>query len=134
VKPTKDNTRHPIQPIVVDALGIHRFKENGIVRWLVEFARGHGTDLDDLHAMAFSNEDWSQVNQLYGYSVSGFADLSCSPDDVVLESLAASAHLAKQEKGEASLAEVDYKAKYYNLLKSIRLYAQQVEHELTYLE
>ena len=50
---------HPLQPIALDAHGVARFKKNHIV----EFPR-------------FQPEDWEQLAQLIGYSVSGFGDLS----------------------------------------------------------
>lgn len=67
--------KHPMQPIV-DVQGIHRFKENKIVSYLLECAP---TDLYELATLPFSKEDREQLAQLIGYSVCGFCDLSyCS--------------------------------------------------------
>lgn len=68
-----NNPPHPTQPIVVDKHGTHRFKENGIVRALLET----GTlDLNKIAIMNFSQEDRVQFAQLIGYSLSGVGDLS----------------------------------------------------------
>ncbi len=73
--------KHPNQPIEEDAHGVLRFKENKIVSKLLDVASAHGCGLDELHRMNFSREDWQQFNQLIGYSVSGYASLSCSSLD-----------------------------------------------------
>ena len=62
--------RHPVQPIVmVD--GVERFKQNAIVRWLLD------RDMHILNkiAMDFSREDQEQFYQLTGHSLSGFGGL-----------------------------------------------------------
>lgn len=63
----------PLQPIYKDPNGTHRFKENAIVRHLLD--TGH-TDLNRLAMMNFSAQDSEQFAQLIGYSVSGFCGLS----------------------------------------------------------
>jgi hypothetical protein len=65
--------RHPIQPMVTDAHGVIRFKENAIVRYLLD---NGGIDLNKIALLPFSGEDREQFAQLIGYSVSGFGDLS----------------------------------------------------------
>lgn len=67
---------HPMQPIIVDKWGTHRFKCNSIVRYLLEEGRKFGVDLNKLACLDFSKEDREQFSQLIGYSVSGFAELS----------------------------------------------------------
>jgi hypothetical protein len=75
---------HPHQPHVwVD--GVERFRENKIVRHLVDFGRDRGCSLNDLAVMEFSDEDRTQLAQLIGYSVSGFGDLSYVSDAVYEE-------------------------------------------------
>ncbi len=72
--------KHPMQPIDYDGkttetspYGVIRFKENRIVCYLLEHG---GLDLNKLAIEDFSKDDWTQFNQLIGYSVSGFGDLS----------------------------------------------------------
>ena len=67
-------TKNPMQPLVIDDDGVIRFKENGIVSYLLE---NGGLDLHKLAIQGgFSKDDWTQFNQLVGYSVSGYGDLS----------------------------------------------------------
>jgi hypothetical protein len=55
--------RHPIQPIMtVD--GVHRFRDNKIVRFLLEAGP---YDLNKLALMNFSRADQEQFAQLIGY-------------------------------------------------------------------
>ena len=63
----------PIQPIYTDASGVLRFRENAIVKHLLDHG---GIDLNAIAIMKFSDEDREQFAQLIGYSVSGFSDLS----------------------------------------------------------
>jgi hypothetical protein len=72
--------RNPIQPLAKDALGVLRFKENAIVRHLLDWARPHGMDLNKLACMDFTQDDREQFAQLIGYSLSGFAELSYVSD------------------------------------------------------
>jgi hypothetical protein len=67
--------KHPIQPIGDDGQGVLRFKENKVVRYLLDHG---GLDLNDLvRADAdLPREDWEQFHQLIGYSVSGIPSLS----------------------------------------------------------
>jgi len=69
--------KHPIQPLVrVD--GIIRFKENKIVRYLLD---NGGIDLNKLAVLGFDQGDHEQFAQLIGYSLGGFADLSYVSDE-----------------------------------------------------
>lgn len=70
---------HPMQPVeLID--GIARFKQNKIVRRLLDVASEHGLSLNEIASEAgrgkFSREDQEQLAQLIGYSVSGAGDLS----------------------------------------------------------
>ncbi len=64
---------YPIQPLYEDDCGVFRFKENAIVKFLKETS---SFDLDMLHKMPFSVEDWEQFMMLLGYSLTGFGELS----------------------------------------------------------
>jgi hypothetical protein len=65
--------KHPIQPLAKDKDGVLRFKENAIVRHLLDHG---GIDLNKLAVMDFGNDDRIQFAQLIGYSLSGFGELS----------------------------------------------------------
>lgn len=67
---------HPMQPIVKADDGVYRFKANGLVRFLLDWATPRGIGLNELAMMRFAAEDHEQLAQLIGYSVSGFGDLS----------------------------------------------------------
>jgi hypothetical protein len=69
--------KHPIQPLV-DNHGTLRFKENAIVRHLLDHG---GIDMNKLAMLPFENEDRVQFAQLIGYSLSGFGELSYVSDD-----------------------------------------------------
>lgn len=66
-------TKHPPQRVHIDEHGVRRFVQNDIVRHLID---NGSIDLNQLARMNFSDEDWSQLAQLIGYSVSGYGDLS----------------------------------------------------------
>lgn len=67
--------QHPIQPLYLDRHKVIRFHENKIVSFL---ARDR---LNELAAMnCFSREDWQQLAQLIGYSLSGYGELSYVTD------------------------------------------------------
>lgn len=66
--------KHPMQPIVKVGK-VYRFKKNNIVRYLLDYATERGCGLNELARLPFSTEDWVQLYQLIGYSVSGFGDL-----------------------------------------------------------
>ncbi len=51
---TKTEPRHPIQPLVEDGYGIIRFKENKIVRYLLD---NGGIDMNKLAVLNFPQED-----------------------------------------------------------------------------
>lgn len=96
--PKSRKVRHPVQPVINDGYGVHRFKSNAIVRYLLDELNKTGRNLNDLAKMDFSNEDWEQFSQLHGYSVSGLCDLSFVSDRVANKGLRRSAELAKREK------------------------------------
>ncbi len=58
--------------------GVTRFKQNAIVKFLLEAGP---YDMNQLAKMPFTNEDREQFAQLIGYSLSGFSELSYVSDD-----------------------------------------------------
>jgi hypothetical protein len=78
------NPAHPMQPLVKDEHGTLRFKKNEIVNFLFEYATSHGFDMNNLVLKVckgeFSKADFSQLNQLIGYPVCGYCDLSQVPE------------------------------------------------------
>lgn len=63
---------HPIQPLAADEHGVLRFKQNAIVRYLLDHG---GIDLNQIAVLPFDNADREQFAQLIGYSLGGFGDL-----------------------------------------------------------
>lgn len=76
-------TGHPMQPIERDGHGVIRFRRNAIVRYLIDFGQSHKCGLNELARMPFSDDDWTQLAQLMGYSVSGAGDLSYFNADIL---------------------------------------------------
>lgn len=68
--------RHPMQPLEITPDNVLRFKQNEIVRFLLDHAQQTGMDLNKLAIMSFKTRDWDQFHQLTGYSVSGYCELS----------------------------------------------------------
>lgn len=75
---TATSKQHPIQPLYLDKAGVPRFRDNAIVRFLLEAGP---YDLNRLAVLPFSDEDREQFAQLIGYSLSGFGDLSYVSSD-----------------------------------------------------
>lgn len=65
-----------MQPIIKDENGTVRFKENCLVRTLLDEARKRGFTLNDLAVREFTQADWEQFYQLIGYSLVGYHELS----------------------------------------------------------
>jgi hypothetical protein len=74
--------KHPMQPIEYTLDGVIRFKKNAIVDFLLNWASDRGMSLNEIaimrHRGQFSQEDYEQLMQLIGYSVSGYGDLMYS--------------------------------------------------------
>lgn len=67
--------QHPIQPLYMDNAVI-RFKENGIVRKLVDKCRDAGYSLNEIVCdPETTREDLVQLYQLIGYSLHGYGEL-----------------------------------------------------------
>ncbi|WP_199780614.1 hypothetical protein [Cronobacter malonaticus] len=71
----------PMQPVVIDAQGTLRFKENPIVRKLLDYSTMHGYGLNEMALEDFDAEDRMQLAQLIGYSLSGYGTLSYVNDE-----------------------------------------------------
>jgi hypothetical protein len=78
--------KYRAQPLVKTEGGVVRFAENRIIRALLDHGRTTGYDLNRIHLEAqegrFSIEEIEQLNQLIGYSVCGFCDISCHRSSV----------------------------------------------------
>ena len=70
--------KHPIQPLSKDSSGVLRFKQNAIVRHLLDCG---GIDLHQIACIDFTADDRQQFAQLIGYSLSGYSELSYVDDD-----------------------------------------------------
>lgn len=88
----------PMQPI--EWVGnVVRFRQNALVRYLLDAG---GLTLNDLALLPnIPPEDWMQLAQLIGYSVSGYGDLSYASAESVEEAdLIADALSADRKNGE----------------------------------
>lgn len=81
VEPVTTACKLPMQPLVIDAHGTLRFKENPIVRDLLDYATEHGYGLNEIALEEFDAEDQMQLAQLIGYSLSGYGTLSYVTDE-----------------------------------------------------
>ncbi|WP_320712014.1 hypothetical protein [Enterobacter asburiae] len=91
----------PMQPLAIDAHGTLRFKENPIVRKLLDYATEHGYGLNEIALDEFEAEDQMQLAQLIGYSLSGYGTLSYVTDESYDRAAAAAPQqevTAKQKK------------------------------------
>lgn len=102
--------KHPIQPLAKDKDGVIRFKENAIVRHLLDHG---GIDMNKLSVMDFSKDDRIQFAQLIGYSLSGFGELSYVDN----ESYVAAESMSRKKKITAEEARAKHNA---TLLTSLR--------------
>lgn len=72
----------PMQPVIKDDGGDLRFRENAIVRYLLDLARKHKiADLNSLAELPFSQDDREQFAQLIGYAITGYHELSYVSDE-----------------------------------------------------
>jgi len=86
-------TEHPMQAIIVDKNGAHRFSANAICRYLID---NGSIDLNEIATHGFSPEDQRQFAQLIGYSLSGYSELS-NVDDVSYEAACLKAEGGKSD-------------------------------------
>lgn len=72
--PSEGDLKHPMQPVYLDDRGTARFKQNAIVRFLLDAGP---FDMNKIAVLpGISQEDREQFAQLIGYSISGFGELS----------------------------------------------------------
>jgi len=71
-----EHNEEPLQPIGYDAQGVIRFRENAMVRQLLDFTTARGFDLNEIAMRHYTQQDRIQLAQLIGYSVCGFGELS----------------------------------------------------------
>jgi hypothetical protein len=90
------SNRLPIQPIITDEDGTPRFRQNKVVRYLLDHG---GLSMDALYdALPGCEEDWEQFAQLIGYTVSGFGDLDYArPETYEAASLMAREGLSERD-------------------------------------
>ncbi|MEW7314395.1 hypothetical protein AB1E22_17125 [Buttiauxella gaviniae] len=81
LEPVSEPYKLPMQVIVFDSHGTLRFKENQIVRKLLDFSTAHGYGLNEMALDDFSDDDRMQLAQLIGYSLSGYGTLSYVSDE-----------------------------------------------------
>lgn len=87
----------PMQPIIVDEYGTYRFKANAIVNKLQEVAASAGYDLHAACRDNYSDEEWMQLAQLIGYSITGYSELSYVSDESYSRALSAAPALQDDE-------------------------------------
>lgn len=69
----RDKAGRTLQPVIVAPDGVVRFRENAIVRFLLD---NGGWDMNHIARLDFSDEDRAQFAQLIGYSVCGWGELN----------------------------------------------------------
>lgn len=79
----------PMQPIEPDEGGTLRFRQNALVRYLLDHG---GLDMNHLAMRNFPKEDREQFAQLIGYSLSGYGELSYVSDESYETAVAISAN------------------------------------------
>jgi len=67
-----------MQPVVVAADGVIRFKANQIISDMLDLCQKHGFGLNEIAIREYEKDDRSQLMQLIGYSVSSYGNLDCS--------------------------------------------------------
>lgn len=106
--------KHPIQPVADDGQGVLRFKDNPIVRRLLDEGP---FDMNQLAVWRHNDpnitaDDERQFAQLIGYSLSGFGSLSYCDD----ETYAAADKMARTGKSELE-ARVEYLEELVGMLR-----------------
>lgn len=91
-------TTHPMQDIVL-VEGVVRFRQNALVRYLLDAGNKRLNDLALLPNIP--PEDWMQLYQLIGHSVSAYGGLDFVTPEVVAEADAKAAHLLGMAKDVA---------------------------------
>lgn len=95
--------RNPIQPLLKDENGAARFKENEIVRYLLDSHPKVG--MNDIACMDFSDDDRRQFAQLIGYTLAGYGELSYVDDDSYAAACLMSGGMTEEQSRVACLQE-----------------------------
>lgn len=95
------NPKNPIQPLVTDEHGVTRFKENRIVRELLDFATERGFGLNEIARGDYSRDDRQQFAQLIGYSLHGYGELRSYVDDDAFEAAQTMTFLPDEQEARA---------------------------------
>lgn len=93
--------KHPLQPLFTNSVGITRFKENEIVRYLLDnngISNHTKIDMNVLARLPFSREDREQFAQLIGYSLNGFSELQYVSDDTYEKAASQEVYPVQKEK------------------------------------
>ncbi|ROF70398.1 hypothetical protein BL144_00021030 [Klebsiella pneumoniae] len=88
----------PMQPLVIDAYGTLRFKQNAIVRKLLDHSTAHGYGLNEIALDEYTADEHMQLAQLIGYSLSGYGTLSYVTDESYERAAAAAPQEVHDEK------------------------------------
>jgi hypothetical protein len=102
----------PLQPISVDEHGVLRFRENTVVRYLLDHG---GLDMNHLAEEDFPQEDREQFAQLIGYSLGGFGELSYVRE----ETYAAARVMAATPEGDEKDARIAYLEKTLQTIRNL---------------
>lgn len=95
--------QHPIQPLELDDGGILRFKQNAVVRKLLDVATANGYSLNEIvRDPNTTREDLVQLYQLIGYSLAGYGELQAVSDT----DYEAAEHMFSEEEAKADRARV----------------------------
>ena len=113
----KKPRQNPIQPLYKDEAGTIRFKENLIVRDMLDLASKHGMSMNDIAVRGYTIEDRQQFAQLIGYSLGGYGELSSYVTDVAYA--VAEAKLTS-DKSDVELERDHYKEQLLALRKALR--------------
>lgn len=89
--------KNPIQPLYWAEDGLIRFKQNKIIRDLLDFATEKGFGLNEIACGEYTADDHAQLAQLIGYSLYGFGELSYV-DNHTFEAARAMCHEGKTEQ------------------------------------
>lgn len=97
--------KNPIQPLAQDERGVLRFKENALVRHLLDWATARGCGMNELALVEASDDDREQFAQLIGYSLSGFGDLGYVSDETYNAAFAMHNEGLTEDKARISVLE-----------------------------
>ena len=101
----ESDMKNPIQPLMKDARGVLRFKENAIVRHLLDTHMA--CDLNRLACMDFTDDDRQPFAQLIGYSLSGPGELQSYVDDHAYATAAEMAESPELTEDKARIAALE---------------------------